>query len=509
MSIGDDISYLWGDSASLLTRKDCGSYYTPDAVVRSLVCWAVRRPADRMLDPSCGDGRFLVVHPNSVGVEQDPEACEVVHARSTGSLIHQGDFFAWASETRERFDCAAGNPPFIRYQKFTGAIREAAYRLCARHGAVFSSLSSSWAPFLVATATLLRPGGRMAFVLPAEVGHAPYALPVLDYLLGNFRRVQVVAVRDKLFPGLSEDCWLLFADGFGGRSESLKLSAIDRFRFMIKPPHVGLRISRAELAEWSGRLRPFLTSAETRRVYLRHAGSPDSLRLGSAARVGIGYVTGANGFFHLRPSQAEELRIPQRLLHASVRNGRSLASGDVTEKRVRDWVGGDEPVYLLRLRRESELPREVKRYLDSEAAHEARETYKCRNRDPWYVVPDVKVPDGFLSYMSGDGPTLVRNPAGCVCTNSVHAVHLTGRIGPSELARRWRSPLTALSCELEGHPLGGGMLKLEPGEASRVLLTKPEAITRQESDAIIEGVGLLKQWRHYGDGARALRVDHP
>ena len=499
---------FWEDTP-VLTPKDRGAFYTPDDVVRSLVCWAVRRSSDRMLDPSCGDGRFLAAHPNSVGVEQDPAACELVHARSPGSLIHQGDFFAWAAETRERFDCAAGNPPFIRYQKCTGEVRDAAYRLCARHGAKFSALASSWAPFLVATATLLRPGGRMAFVMPAEIGHAPYALPVLEYLFENFRRVQVVAVRDKLFPELSEDCWLLYAEEFGACTDSLILTALERFRFMTAPPRTGLNISRAELSAWSGRLRPFLASARAREVYLRHTNSAASLRFGSVARVGIGYVTGANDFFHLRPSQAEELRIPHRLLHPSVRNGRSLSLGDVTEKRVRDWVLSDDPVYLLRLRREDELPIAVKRYLDCAAAREAQESYKCRNRDPWWVVPDVKVPDGFLSYMSGEGPTLVRNPAGCVCTNSVHAVQLNGRIGATELARRWRSPLTALSCELEGHPLGGGMLKLEPGEASRLLLTEPDAVSKDESEVVMEGVRSMRQWRNYGDGATALRMDHP
>jgi len=70
-----------------------------------------------MLDPACGDGRFLVAHPNSVGVEQDVDATHTVHEKTPGSLIHQGDFFAWAEETHERFDCAAGTPPFIRYQR--------------------------------------------------------------------------------------------------------------------------------------------------------------------------------------------------------------------------------------------------------------------------------------------------------------------------------------------------------------------------------------------------------
>lgn len=110
-------------------QKASGAYYTPDPVVRSLVRWVVRRETDRLIDPACGDGRFLVPHRNSVGVEQDDEAASVVHQRVPGSLIHGGDFFTWASRTHERFECAAGNPPFIRYQRFTGAVREAAFGL--------------------------------------------------------------------------------------------------------------------------------------------------------------------------------------------------------------------------------------------------------------------------------------------------------------------------------------------------------------------------------------------
>lgn len=54
-----------------LSQKHSGAYFTPDPVVATLVSWAVSDPADRMLDPSCGDGRFLAAHRNSVGIEQD------------------------------------------------------------------------------------------------------------------------------------------------------------------------------------------------------------------------------------------------------------------------------------------------------------------------------------------------------------------------------------------------------------------------------------------------------
>ena len=192
--------------------KTLGAYFTPEAVAAALVRWAVRDPADWLLDPSSGDGRFVVLHANSVGVERDPVSVAEAAGRAPHATIVEADFFTWASDDSRQFDCAAGNPPFIRYQRFTGATRRAALDYCRRLGVTFSGLSSSWAPFIVAAASKLRPGGRLAFVVPAEIGHAPYAVPLLDYLVGNFGTVHVVAIREKVFPRLSEDCWLLFAD---------------------------------------------------------------------------------------------------------------------------------------------------------------------------------------------------------------------------------------------------------------------------------------------------------
>jgi adenine-specific DNA-methyltransferase len=150
------------------------------------------------------------------------------------------------------------------------------------------------------------------------------------------------------------------------------------------------------------------------------------------------------------------------------------------------------------LSRERELAEPMHRYLDSGGGQRARVTYKCSNRDPWYVVPDVRSPDAFLTYMSGRSPAVVANSARCVCTNSVHAVRLKGKVSVRQIQGAWSHPLARLSCELEGHPLGGGMLKLEPGEAAktRLPLTKLD-LTQPECGLLTEGICLMRRWRHY------------
>lgn len=479
-------------------RKAFGQFYTPDFVARSLVSWAVQTPHDRMLDPSCGDGRFLRLHRRSVGVEQDPQVHSQARAQAPWALIHEGDFFSWARETEERFDSVVGNPPFIRYQRFSGETRRTALDLCRSLGADFSALTSSWAPFLVAAAALLKPEGRMAFVVPAEIGHAPYARPLLDYLMDHFRFVQIIAVKNKLFPDLSEDAWLLYASGYAEASTKceLRFTETESFQFSPLPPATGQTVSRSELELWRGRLRPFLLPQALRKLYQRIAASSETIRLGNVAQIGIGYVTGANDFFHLRPSTAQQLGIPRRLLQPTVRAGRLLPRRAVTHDTVSNWIDQDEQSLLLRLDRSMKIPRSVLRYLDSAEGLRAREAYKCRNRNPWYSVPNVTIPDGFLSYMSSRKPSLVANLASCACTNSVHAIQLRTGEEFGRLQRNWSSDLVALSSELEGHPLGGGVLKLEPREAARILVPLQPVATSAENRMMRDGVDRLRAWRH-------------
>ncbi len=481
-----------------LARKRKGAYYTPESVVSSLVRWAVRDGKDRLLDPACGDGRFIAFHGNSVGIERDARTAEQAAERAPHALVHHEDFFAWAARAKERFDCAVGNPPFIRYQTFKGASRTRALDLCASLGTNFSALTSSWAPFLVATASLLKPGGRMAFVVPAEVGHAPYASPLVDYVVQNFSLVHMVAVREKLFPELSEDCWLLYADGFGRNTCELRFSVQDRFEPSAERPSTSLSVPVADWRQsWNYRLRPYLLPQSVRDAYVAAASDPDAVRFGDIASIGIGYVTGANDFFHLRPSETAAWDIPPKLLWPTVRNSRLLPARRLTRQTVNRWHQTDEAMLLLKIPKNMDLPASVEKYLETDEGKEARNAYKCRTRDPWYSVPHVRIPDFFLAYMSGGAPSLVRNSAGVTCTNSVHCVQIREEKACRRLLDVWVTPFVQLSCELEGHPLGGGVLKLEPGEASRIVLPGSTQLPTLSGVDTRAAISTMRSWRHH------------
>jgi hypothetical protein len=322
-----------------------------------------------------------------------------------------------------------------------------------------------------------------------------YARDVVRYLLGSFERVEVIAVREKLFPDLSEDCWLLRASGFGGHSNAIHFVRLDSLG-AEQGQWSFEQVSEEDLNRWDFRLRAFLVPSSIRAAYLDIAVHAAASRLGNVARVGIGYVTGANEFFHLRPSAAVALGIPEGVLRVSVRSNRDLVVDDVDEDVVDSWIAADRPVLLLDLAGVTELPQSVTAHLESAAGQAASRTYKCRNRQPWFAVPDVRTPHAFLSIMSGQGPRLVGNSAGVTCTNSVHAVHFLDEADAMRYVSNWRNELTTLSCELEGHALGGGVLKIEPAEARRVLLAPELDLSEEQKELLRSGTRELRRWRH-------------
>ena len=56
----------------------------------------------RLIDPACGDGRFIAGHRNAVGIEQDSKAANTAIKHAPWALIYDGDFFAWAAQTSGR-----------------------------------------------------------------------------------------------------------------------------------------------------------------------------------------------------------------------------------------------------------------------------------------------------------------------------------------------------------------------------------------------------------------------
>ena len=107
-----------------------------------------------------------------------------------------------------------GNPPYVRYQDFSGVARSRSREAALRAGVPLTGLASSWAAFTVHAALFLKTGGRLGLVLPAELLTVNYAAEVRRFLMERFARVRLVLFTERVFPGVLEEVVLLLADGY-------------------------------------------------------------------------------------------------------------------------------------------------------------------------------------------------------------------------------------------------------------------------------------------------------
>jgi adenine-specific DNA methylase len=155
------------------------------------------------------------------GHEIHPESAQEARQRlreiGVAPEITVGDFFdEYPTPTAT---AVIGNPPYIRYQSFSGFDREKAQQAALSAGVRPSGLASSWAAFVVHSSRFLRPDGRLGLVLPAELLHVGYAGPVRSYLLSRFESVRIVVFDELVFPDVTSEVVLLLAEGTGPSSE--------------------------------------------------------------------------------------------------------------------------------------------------------------------------------------------------------------------------------------------------------------------------------------------------
>ena len=475
------------DSAEL--RKARGAFFTPSAVTDYLAAWAIRAATDRVLEPSCGDGAILdaaVRRLNALGDAGSLTAFELHEASAESArqvLVHHGragdvrvgDFLATVAEPT--FQVVVGNPPYIRYQGFTGEARSRGMAAALAQGVRLSRLSSSWAPFVVHACGYLAPGGRLALVLPAELLSSNYAGEVRDHLLRRFARIDIVLFGRQVFPGVQTEAVLLLAEGEGGT---------DRVRFATVDDPGELGGARFDSELWVSpgeRWNSALVSAEATDELDGLVRADAFAPLAHWGRISLGAVTGNNKYFTLTTTAMREWGLSSRdVVPISPAGSSHLRALSFTKAAHTAMARAGSASLLFRPESPTSAALAYIAYGETIGVHEA---YKCRVRTPWWRTPLVAPPDLFFTYMNEATPQLAANPAGLYYLNSVHGLYLAGdrRDVAELLALAAVNSATAFSAEVTGRAYGGGILKLEPREAARLLVPSLDVV-RSHRDAL-------------------------
>lgn len=451
-------------------EKTRGAVYTPPRIAAALTRWAIRSGADRVLDPSSGEGVFLAAarkrlghlgsrRPACLGVDIDAET-----ARATGA--HCDDFFHWVRHAPE-VDVVLGNPPFVRSHLFAEQSRASAFSEMAKMGLSPSRLMSTWAPFLALSCRLLTPRGRLAMVIPQELLAVGYAQELRGFLLRRFRRVIVCLPEAGVFSEVQQAVVLLLCDQEEhGRQGLLALS----FKDLEEANLDALQPAApwAWTSKWSHLFLPPSARSLVDRWRERMAWRP----FNAYGRVEVGVVTGDNGFFLLNQERARGLASRHRMpILASTKDLEGIVFGAEDFQGV---LARNRPAFVLRAGDPARaLPPALRSYIREGEQRHVPQRYKCRIREPWYAVPSLRECDAVLFRQSGDMPRLVHLAWRGTATDSIHRV--TWR--SAALGRRhcvsFMNSWTLLNAELTGRSYGGGVLELMPGEANQLPLPEP------------------------------------
>ena len=476
--------------ANETSRKLRGGYYTDPDIVAFLLQWVLETQPAAILEPSCGDGAFLrglARLPNNApqvqAFELDPleaaAAREVARSAGVQAQVVAGDFLQWLlahAGAEPAFDAVVGNPPFIRYQYLDGALQDRAQRLITTLGLPFTKHTNAWVPFVVGSLAQLRPGGRLAMVVPAELLHVLHAQSVRRYLLRECARIVVLDPEELWFAGALQGTVLLLAEKakVSQPRRGLAQVAVSRIRGradLAEP--ASLHIARASFVpgeQLPGKWMLALLTVHERELLATLARHQDVHAFSEVASVAVGIVTGANKFFLVPDSTVAEFDL-QAFAHPMF--GRSehvpgVLYDDATH-RENQRLGLPSNFLWFNPSETTPLSPRVQAYVQAGEAQDLHKRYKCRSRDPWYRVPSVfSAPVGMLK-RSHDFPRLVLNRAAALTTDTAYRI-VPKAVPAPQLVLGFVNSLTALTAELEGRHYGGGVLELVPSEIRRLLV---------------------------------------
>jgi adenine-specific DNA methylase len=490
------LTRVTGPSASLDTaalRKARGAFFTPEPLARYVTEWAVRSINDKVLEPSCGEAAFLLAAVDRLAALHDAEATpttphldgvelhdasasaarDLLRSAGVDADVRVGDFFTF--EPTGTYDAVIGNPPYVRYQDFSGESRARSREAALRAGVPMSNLASSWAAFTVHAALFLRKGGRLGLVLPAELLTVNYAAPVRRFLLERFASVDLVLFEERVFPEVLEEVVLLLAEGYDeGPTDHFRVFQARDANGLAGTPVVRSWRPEDLDAKWT----PSLLSQEALSAFTTLTGGEDFTTLQTWGETTLGIVTGNNRYFALSPQRVAELGLTASdLVRLSPPGSRHLRGLTLTESALDELGAAGSATYLFRPA--NEPSKAARRYIDAGEVSGVNNAYKCRIRPDWWRVPLVPPADLLLTYMNADTPRLCTNRARVHHLNSVHGVYTrpeVRRLAMDYLPLASINSMTLVGAETVGRAYGGGMLKIEPREADRLPMPSPELV---------------------------------
>lgn len=385
-------------------KVSLGQFYTSAPVADLMVSLTGKETSARVLEPSCGPGAFLTALARAgfgdlTGVDLDPANVAAARSAAPGARIVEGDFLRF--EDREGFDLVIGNPPYVRWGNLDASTR-AELLTSPRWSGLANGQWDLLYAFMVHALSLLRAGGELIFIVPANWMASTYAASLRRHLRGQGGFEALIHFSEfKLFADCYPNCLILryrkgadparlwVAEYTGRRGEveqvlaglqapleELRRSGDQEIERREGPWHVFTAPQFVPDEPWFLIPAPERARAEANERMCRGA------VLGDHADIGVGVVSGRDVAYELTPGELAEVPDAERRLVRGF-----VKAGNCTRYRVEGATTMLFPEGLSELELRASAPWTAARLEGDREQLEAR--YRSASR-PWFAWATIR-----------------------------------------------------------------------------------------------------------------------
>lgn len=469
--------------------REKGQFWTPQWLARVMAAWVTQNRPSVLFDPAVGPGTFFAAA-RDIGFEGDFAGFELDDAALAESFrlglpssqlraIEIGDFIG--SRVGCCYPAIVSNPPYIRHHRLTAA-RKTELRHMAQTslGFTLDGRVGLHVYFLLKCLDLLAPGGRLAFLLPADICEGVCSSVLWRRLTERFCLDAVLTFAGEAapFPSVDTNAMVFLMSRRPSARQVTWLRVTRTDTEAIRLALAGRPAAEAAVQSLSRSLDELLATGFSRppRPHITA-----SVPLSAFARVVRGVASGANEFFFLTSSQIRELGLKRSYFKRAIGRTRDCPNGTLEPDHLECLDSRGRPTWLLSLGIETKdvLPTALQDYLQVGERMGLPELALIMTRNPWYRMERRTAPALLFAYLGRRDCRFILNLAG--------AIPLTGFLcvypwddSTSHTRKLWRAlnhPDTIANLVYVGKSYGGGALKVEPRKLD--LLEIPDHVLQE------------------------------
>ncbi|MCA1634985.1 MAG: SAM-dependent methyltransferase [Acidobacteria bacterium] len=464
-----------------------GQFWTPDWVAEAMVAYAISGGSKEIFDPAVGAGIFFKaaktiaaetgINLKFAGREIDQQALE--QAKGNGlseedlSKVSIADFVL--DPPKNILSAIVCNPPYIRHHRLSSEVKAKLKKLSIDIiGTTLDGRAGFHVYFLLRALQLLAKDGRLAFIMPADTCEGIFSSTLWKWITETYKLDAVITFSPEAspFPGVDTNAVIfliqndrpidkfLWARCIQADTDELKAWVTAVFQL----PGESLSVHQRNLSEGlsTGFSRPPVENES------------DDPTLGEFAKVMRGIATGANEFFFLTKTRAEEIGIPYKYLLPAIGRTRDVSGNVIDSNTIKALDEAGKPTLLFSLDNtpSDQLPKTLREYLKRGEELGLHKRSLISTRRPWYKMEVRPVPPFLFAYLGRRNARFIRNQAGAMPLTGFLCVYARNN-SPQFISQLWTilsNPAAINNLSLVGKSYGGGAIKVEPRSLERLRL---------------------------------------